>query len=275
MKHAATLLSAVLGVLWCSAVSAGNPCVTAAGEAQDLRAANHLREARTSLLACSAPSCNPVVRASCEKWLSELDAQQPTVVVHAVDARGHDVLGVSMTIDDSAINADGGAIAVDPGWHLARATTPSGEVANQRFMVALGEKARVLELRFDAPKAAEPKRPEQQSKEPPATSEASDQTGKRNVMLPIVLSGVGIIALGAFAYFEVVGHQGYSELENGCFRTKTCTPALEDPVKAQFLAAYVSVGIAAAAIGAAALIFFTSGSSSAATKAISRRGIAF
>ena len=66
------------------------------------------------------------------------------------------------------------------------------------------------------------------------------------------------MALGAFGYFEVAGQSGYSDLENGCYRTASkCTAAETDPVRRQFVAAGISLGIAVVALGAAAILYFT------------------
>jgi hypothetical protein len=240
-----------------------NPCVAAASDAQDLRAAGKLRDARASLLACSKRSCNAVVRSDCEKWLKEIDEQTPSLIVRVVDVRGKDVLGVQVTIDETPIDLDGTPVPLDPGQRVIRARTRSGDVVEQKTLIALGEKARVVEVHFSVAleqdgtrrnekpaKAADGKRDDDKSPAPKKREEGS-------VVLPIVLTGIGVAALGTFGYFEIAGQSAYADLENGCYRTRSCTQAEVDPVKQQFLTAGIALGVSALALVSAAVVYFT------------------
>lgn len=259
----------------CPAAKAANVCVEAADTAQDLRSAGKLREARAMLLVCSQRTCNSVVRSSCEKWLREVDEQTPALVVRAADSRGRDVLGARITIDDMPAALDGNPIQVDPGRHVIRARARSGDVAELKILAALGEKARVVEVRFDRPleqdgtrPAAEPKTASKDASGPREAAarkrepERSSGTSAGSPALPIALATIGAVALGAFGYFEISGQSGYSDLENGCYRTAArCSAAEIDPVRQKFVAAGISLGISVVALGAAAIVYFTRGSS--------------
>jgi hypothetical protein len=271
-KLGASLVAAALLVIGSSLPAAAAPtCVSAATDAQDLRAANKLREARALFLVCARPTCNAVVRSGCEKWVKEVDEQQPSIVIRAVDARGRDVLGVRATIDETATELDGSPVLVDPGPHVVRVKAKSGDVVERPVLIALGEKARVIELRFNGPLAQdgtraaeeEPEVVKDKDKEKPV--EKSDRTtapsSKGGSPIPLVLLGVGTIALGVFTYFEIEGQSNYSGLENGCYRVKSCTSDDIDPVRTQFVVAGVALGVAAVALTAAALIYFAGGSS--------------
>ncbi|MDF2694376.1 MAG: hypothetical protein K0S65_2759 [Labilithrix sp.] len=265
-KLAAALVASVIGVFGRDATAA-NPCVAAADAAQDLRSSGKLREARATFLVCAQKSCNSVIRAGCEKWLREVDEEMPSLVVRAVDARGRDVLGVRVTIDEAPIALDGHPAPVDPGQRVVRAKARSGDVTERKVLVALGEKARVVALRFDraleqdgtrpadepAPAPA-PQRKTPPAEEPTATTTASEAPSNA---LPIALGAIGVVALGAFGYFELAGHAGYRDLEDGCFKTAAkCTSGEIDPVRQQFLAAGISLGISVVTHGAAAILYF-------------------
>jgi hypothetical protein len=275
-KSAARAFAFFLFILTAEPAWAVSPCVAAADAAQDYRTAGKLREARASLLVCSARSCNTVVRTDCEKWLKEVDEQTPSLVVRVIDARGRDVLGAHVTIDDDPITLDGTPVQVDPGQRLVRARARSGDVAEQKTLVALGEKARVLEVRFKVPLE------EDGSKLADSGSLGSDPSGNRDrpsrrtgnpdvrgdsppsasstPVVPLVLAGVGVVALGAFGYFELSGQSGYTDLENGCYRTSSgCTDAEVDPVKRQFLGAGIALGVSVVALAAAAIVYFVGG----------------
>lgn len=249
------MVVALLALTTARPARAANACVTAAGNAQDLRDANRLREARAALLVCSQRTCNNVVRADCERWLREVDAQTPSLVVRATDARGRDVLGARVMIDDSPSELDGHPVTVDPGQRRVRVVARSGAVAEQRVLVALGEKARVVEMKFDVPleedgtaHVAPVGPPTEEKKTPPP---AQDKPG----VAPYVLGGAGVAALLVFTYLEVSGHSAFSDLENGCGRTRSCTDAEIDPVKSKFVGAGVSLGIGLVAIGAAVITY--------------------
>lgn len=266
--HAMALVAAVLVVLTLGASArAAGQCREAAESAQDLRKANKLREARAQLLVCAGKSCKEPIKSDCEKWLKEVDEITPSIIVRAVDASGKDVLGVRVTIDETAIELDGAPVQVDPGQRTIRARAKSGDVAEQKTLVAQGEKNRVIEIRFtkelaqdgtSGDKTAKPPKPppETDAKPPPAE-------GGSNVV-PITLAAIGGVSLATFAYFQIAGHSSYGDLENGCAKTSAgCTDNDIDPVKTKFVAAGISLGIAVVALGAAAVVYFTSSSKTA------------
>lgn len=234
---------------------AANPCLTAADRAQDLRAAGRLKEARASLVVCAQKTCNAVVRADCERWLRAVDEDMPTVVVRAVDARGHDVLGASVSIDDAPAPLDGTSVALDPGSHVVRARAAGGETVSQRVLVALGEKARVLELRFAAALDTDGQAMARRAPTAPPPAPPSEVHAARPSVAPYVLLGIAGVGLGAFGYFELSGHSAYSDLENGCYRTRSCTAADTDPVKEKFLGAGVALGVSLVALAAAGIVY--------------------
>lgn len=246
-----------------SNASAANPCLTAADNAQDLRAAGKLREARAELLVCSQRTCNAVVRADCSRWLKEVDDQTPSLVVHAVDARGREITGVKITIDDKPAEA-GSSVTVDPGQHVLRAQARSGDVIEQKALVALGEKGRSVELRFDKPLETDGTRPPEVEKPVERPVEKRPPPDKPSRAVPIALAGLGVVALGAFTYFEIVGQDTYRDLENGCAKLPgKCTPEETSPAREQFLGAAISLGVAGVAFAAAAIVYFAQKSPSA------------
>jgi hypothetical protein len=186
-----------------------------------------------------------------------------------VDADGHDATGAIVTIDGRRVELGGPPIQVDPGRRSVAATATSGDVASQEIVVALGEKSRIVELRFGRARHQEgaqltPTRdvPPNHPKDATSDHDRPAPTGaSRHLALPLILAGLATVALGSFAYCEVVGHSSFDGLQNGCFRTKTCTDEEVDRTKRQFTAAYVSIGVSAIAIGAAIVLYLTGGHS--------------
>lgn len=251
-------MAAVLLVLSLDAEArAAGACREAADSAQDLRKEGKLREARAQLLVCVQKSCKDVIRTDCEKWLKEVEEQTPTIIVRAVDTRGKDVLGVRVTIDDALIELDGNPVQVDPGQRTIKARAKSGDVAEQKTLVAQGEKNRVIEIKL-AKELGPDGMPEKVTPTPPRHVEPPPAPPPPSNVVPLTLAVIGGIALVSFAYFEVSAQSNYGDLESGCGKTSAgCTDADIDPVKTQFVAAGVSLGLSVVALGAAAIVYFT------------------
>lgn len=62
------------------------------GERAVTPAETKLLEAQTQLVACASVDCPKFVRADCLRWLDEVQATLPTIVVRANDPSGNDVL---------------------------------------------------------------------------------------------------------------------------------------------------------------------------------------
>jgi hypothetical protein len=263
LRHA--VAAAVLFQLAAPArAEAANACLTAADSGQDLQKAGKLRDARAQFLVCAQKNCNSVVRNDCERWLKEVDDAMPSVIVRVVDARGQDILGARVTIDDAPIALDGKPVSVDPGQRAIKARAKSGDVAESKVLVVEHEKARVVELKFTTELAQDSSRPASTTEQKPTEQKPTDgdanaaKAGSPSLTLPITLAAIGGVALGAFAFFEITGHAGYSDLENGCKNTpQGCSDQEIDPVKSKFVAAGVSLGISVVALGAAAILYFT------------------
>lgn len=268
IRRPSALLAAALSIALAGEAQAASPCVQANQEAQELREKGRLREARAELLVCAQKSCNAVVRADCERWLKEVDEQTPTIVVRLVDARGQDVLGARVTIDEARIELDGKPVQVDPGQRTIKARARSGDIAETKVLMAQGEKARVIEVRFTTELAPDGTRSSGAPPKSDAKSEG-DRTGPEKPpvdpgrssgvpVLPLTLAVVGGVALGAFGFFEITGQSAYSDLENGCKQTTAgCSDAEIDPVRSKFVAAGVSLGVSVVAFGAAAILYLT------------------
>jgi hypothetical protein len=92
-------------------------CIAAAEEGQHLRLEGQGTFAREKFLACSHVECPALLRADCTRWLSELDAVKPSLIVRAMDATGANLLDVRLFVDDRmvAVKLDGSELLVDPG----------------------------------------------------------------------------------------------------------------------------------------------------------------
>jgi len=158
-------------------------CVETSESAQQLRLDGKLVEAQTKLVECSSSACPEAVRADCARWLGEVNAVMPTVVLVAHDGAGEDIGDVTVTMDGQPFSSklDGKAAPVAPGDHVFRFARPGAIVVEKKVIVHEGEKARKIEVTLGAADAATTS-PEEPKKTGPG-------------VLPWIIVGVGAVAV--------------------------------------------------------------------------------
>lgn len=211
-------------------------CVSQLDRAQSLQTARKLRDARASYLACSATACPELVREDCARSLVELDATLPTVVFSA-RAGGHDVTDARVLLDGEAVASalDGHAVALDPGSHVVRFERAGGGVSEIKLVAREGEKNRAVAATFmDANAPAE---------KPPVES-------GRVPVLPIILGGTGLLALGGSFYVRLDANADAADLHKSC--APSCDPSSRDALSDKLVVANVALGIGIGAIALAA-----------------------
>jgi hypothetical protein len=230
-------------------------CVAAAERFQQERDDHKYRAARADLAICGREDCPPTVRGDCVRWLLELDAAFPTVVVRVRDAAGADVDDARVEIDGAVASAraDGTPISLDPGPHVIRARAvhqgTRETTTEQRIVIQTGEKNRIVELQLGGG------RPGPTPPSPRSTSGVSagrEGSGTGLGVLPWFMGGAGVVALGAGGVFAAVGLQGRADLRNDpCAAGRTCSQVDVDRVDRQLLFADIGIGIGLIAIGVA------------------------
>jgi hypothetical protein len=219
-------------------------CVKAAEEAQSQRSSHKLLAARTRFLACAQTTCPAVVRNDCAVWLSDVERLIPTVVVSAKDPTGAELIDVRVLVDGELLTnrLDGLAQPVDPGIRLFRFEREGIAPVEREVVIREGERGRRLSIVLAAPEVG-PVRPEKPKPEP--------RPAPYPPVATYVFGGIGVAALGSFAYFGIKGTANADELGETCGKDKTCTEEQISPVRTQLLVADVSLGISLVAIGAA------------------------
>lgn len=211
-------------------------CVAQLDRAQSLHTARKLKDARTSYLACSADSCPELVREDCTKSLVELDAATPTVVFSA-RADGHDVTDARVLLDGEAVASalDGHSVALDPGNHVVRFERTGGGVFEVKLVAREGEKSRAVSANFVT------------GKEP--VEKPRVESG-RFPLLPIILGGTGLLALGGSFYVRLNADSDAESLRNSC--APRCDQSARDALSDKLVVANVALGIGIGAIALAA-----------------------
>lgn len=206
-------------------------CVDAHAQGQVDRSSGQLLRARQEFRSCSQPSCPLVVRQECVTFAEQVAAETPSIVLVATDARGHEVPLVNAAIDASwSLNHDFGmAIELDPGSHEIVLQASDGRAAQKTFLLRAGEHLRRVVVEF-SDRAAPTEEPR------PA----------RSSVLPYVLGGVGLVALGSFVGFALDGKAQEHRLDE-C--KPNCTRDGVDRMRRSYLIADVSLAVALVAVG--------------------------
>ena len=217
-------------------------CVEAYEQTQSLRKSASLRSARDSALTCAQAGCPAVVKKDCAAWLTELDQSLPSVVLSARDKAGQETTAVRVFVDNQPLveRLDGRAVALDPGAHTFRFELDGAPPSELHTLIREGEKNRPIEITF-APPA------------PPRPAEGATPSTSPPVAV-FVLGGVGVLALGSFATFALLGQAQKRDLEKSC--APFCTDEEVGRVRTKLLIGDISLVTGIVALGAATTFFF-------------------
>lgn len=236
-------------------------CLQASDQGQSLRDDGKYRRAREAFATCARPVCPTIVQRDCIKWLADLEATSPSVVVNAKDDKGNDLIAVKVTVDGTplASSLDGRPVLVDPGEHTFRYETDGFPPVEERVVIHAGEKSRVLTVQFGTPAAPA-------SAAAPATSSpaASPEAPKESTGISTsawVFGGIAVVAFGMEAYFGISGLSDRSTLENSCGPTHTCQQSQVDSIRTKFTVADIALGVGIVSAGLSAYFFLSHHSS--------------
>lgn len=239
-------------------------CLTASDQGQSLRDEGKYRRAREAFATCSRPVCPSIVQHDCVKWLADLEATSPSVVVNAKDDKGGDLTAVKVTVDGAplASTLDGRPVLVDPGEHTFRYETDGFPAVEEHVVIHAGEKSRVLTVQFGTPAAP------QTGGGPPAGNgaaggEATTAGGGGSMTSAWVFGGIAVAAFATEAYFGISGLSDRSNLENGCGKSQTCAQSDVDSVRTKFTVADIALAVGLVSAGLSVYFFLTHRSSEA------------
>lgn len=193
-------------------------CIQANTNAQSMRREGKLAAARAELRACSDAKCPALVSADCAKRLDELENAQPTVIFDVFDTSGHEVNGVSITIDGLRLvdKLEGTSLPVDLGEHAVTFTAEGRPAVTQKLTFREGEKARHVRVTLDSapgtaaappPPAAAPEQATTSNEQAPSSEPAAGRTsGGTQRTVGYIVGGVGLAGLavgGIFGYLTI------------------------------------------------------------------------
>lgn len=204
-------------------------CAQAYVNAQRLRNEGKLLESRRDLIYCGSQQCPEMLRPDCMRWLRDVDASIPGVVVSA-SIGSRPLTDVQVYVDGKLVKKrlDGKEIEVDPGEHVLRFEAPGQKPVERHWLASVGKKHATLEV---------------------------DLGDRKRSLVPVyVLGGVSAAALGTFIAFALTSHAQKQDLDS-C--KGHCDPERVDSVKRQQIVADVSLGVGIAALAATAYFYFS------------------
>ena len=249
MKHAAIAfgVAIVLALPASARADEVDACVEGADKSQQLRDQGKLIEAREQLIACAASSCPAAVAKQCARWLHEVDAAIPSVVLRVRSADGADVADAEVTLDGASRSGTlaGKPIALDPGPHEL-AFKRGDETATAKIVVRASEKNRLVDVTLVGPAKVVVTPPP-----PPPPPVVEEQSGFRFPWTTGVFLGVAVASFAGTAALVAVASSDAGSLRSTC--APTCAGSDVDAAHTKLVAANVTFGVGIASVALAAI----------------------
>lgn len=189
--------ASVVAAMLCPAATARaddkQVCSAAYEATQSLRKDGKLQAAREQAAVCIRDACADFIRTDCAKWLGEIDAAQPTIVLDVKDAAGQETSAVKVTLDGKpwVDKLDGTAKPIDPGHHVLSFALEGSAPMDQAVEAKEGDKNRLVSVSFQT-----------KSSSAEGGSAGDDSSASKRSVLPWVAGGVGAVG---FVTFGVMG----------------------------------------------------------------------
>lgn len=235
--------SGLLLVLFASSAGAVDrkACIVAADDGQKLRDEGKLSAARDKFIACAEKGCPAAVSKQCAQWVEEVDHEMPTLSFRAKDESGKEILDVQVVLDDKPL---AGAVAtkamtLDPGTHKIRFVRKDGKAVEDTFLLRPGEKDRIVELAFEAPKVDKPVAVA-------ATTSVASGGGFRFPWPAWVGLGLTVVGGVGTAAFAASAASDESDLRKTC--APSCPPDQRSGIETKLVLANVSLGVGIAGL---------------------------
>jgi len=215
---------------------------------QELRREHRLVEAAAALSHCAVPTCPIAVSRPCEKWLTEVTAALPSVLVRAETHTGEAIKQGTLTIDGAPRGElPVAAISLDPGEHTFVLRRDGETLARATLVLAEGDRNREVLLR-GAQTAAEASGPAPPPRSP-ASSPPSVGGPRRGLGAgPIALFTTSAIGLGVFTVVGLGARSDANDLRARC--SPRCSSGEVDGIRTRALVADVGLGVSVVAAAA-------------------------
>jgi len=233
-------------------------CAQAYEKGQEARRDGKFALAGEQLVACSQPKCGDAISRECTLLYSKLQEAMPSVVFGARDEKEQELVDVAVSIDGNAVqqSIDGHAVTLDPGVHTFRFISKTLPPVEKVIAIREGEKFRLLSVTIVDPHAP-PVAAAAGNRTVAITTPGPTETGtaaKNDIpVASFVLGGVGVVGLAAFGYFRLSGISDFNSLKDTC--SSHCTQDDVSGIRDKFVISNVALGVGAAALGGAAVVW--------------------
>ena len=233
-----------------SAKSQRRECAAAYEKGQELRASEHLLEARQSFNFCANPECPDVLTKDCLRWLDDLESRTPTFAI-AILRNGEPASTASVVLDGKALASEdvGKTLNANPGVHEVKAELEGFEPIARKFQLLQGQHLVVLTVNFESPKAPALGQANPAPIAPPPLAVVSSPTP----VATYVFLGVAVAGAGAFTGFGLTGRNQQSQLD---VCKPNCSKGNVDARDLNYAIADVSLAVGAAALIGAGVSYF-------------------
>ncbi len=244
-------------------------------EGHELVKQGKLRQSMEWMLKCAqVKTCNQIVHKECMRQVSKIEADIPSIVPVVVDASGKNMNEVQVEMDGELLTSrlDGRGIPVDPGDHAFTFKTDKETLGTQNATIPQGQRnvAVTLDLSLSkvastapaggaAPAAAEaaPEPAVATSSEEPRARTAAKSRGPG--LGTYSLAVLGLAGVGGYGLLTYWGNKD-NKLLDAC--KPDCKPSSVQHIRQLYTAGKISLGVGAAALVGATVLFLMSGSSS-------------
>ena len=219
-------------------------CLDAHRNAQELKHGGKLLEAQEHLAICSSGSCPGVVISDCGTWLADLEQSTPSMVFE-LRLDGKEASRASVFIDDKPVVDRTHAVKVNPGRHTVRVELPPFEPHEEDVVLPEGQRMRLISVQF----TSKPK----EAARAVDTAAPPKQLVRPTPVLVYPLGALGIVGLGGFGAFALLGKSEQTKAEDGC--APRCSDAEVSKMKRWYTVADISAGVGAAALVGAVIVY--------------------
>ncbi len=233
-------------------------CISAYEQTQTLRKDGRPLASKAQAMICSRESCPALLTKDCTKWLAELDAIIPSVVLDPRTPAGALRADVRVKLDGAPLSEkiDGKPLRLEPGSHTFAFEAEGAALVERTLVLKEGDKNLKVTVTLAAPVS------------PP---NEGAKTTERPIPIGVwIFGGASVVALATSAVFAIDGLGKKSDLDKCKPR---CAGSDVDAMSSSFTLADVALGAGVMAGVAAVYLFLTrpSAESSAALSGASAR----
>jgi hypothetical protein len=229
-------------------------CIDSHRQSQQSQNEGKLVHARELARTCTSLACPGLLISDCARWLTDLDQRIPSAVFE-VRVDGQPNRDAQVFADGKLITewTRGEAIRLDPGEHQFRFELANHEPITQNLLLAEGMRYRVITVEFKTPVAATAT-----GALTPAAPVAPAPSAAKERPTPFIvypLLGVGVLGAAGFGTFAFLGSKKEKDLDTSC--SPNCTDSELKPMKSNYLIGDIALGIGAASLVTAGIVYFT------------------